>query len=169
MLDTNTLYYIYINQRLLVPKLKKYSKYHANLYITHIQQNEINKIKDITKIDCINKIISIIGIKRILTSIIMDIDELNKYTFDDSNIGLYELVDDSDDFHILRKLQRNTRVNPIGNFADLSILHTAVKKKMDYLITDNISDFEPMLKEMSKFIPNYLQLKRNHNLVFFNL
>ena len=132
MLDTNTLDYIYINQRLLVPKLKKYSKYHSNLYITHIQQDEINKIKDITKIECINKIISIIGIKRILTSTIMDIDEPSKYEFNDSNIGLYELVDDSDDSHILRKLQRNTSVNPIGNFADLSILYSAVKKKMDY-------------------------------------
>ena len=59
----------------------------------------------------------------------MDIYELNKYTFYDSNIGLYELADDSDDSHILRNLQINTRVNPIGNFADLSILYTAVKKK----------------------------------------
>ncbi|HJT85514.1 MAG TPA: hypothetical protein VJ697_13620 [Nitrososphaeraceae archaeon] len=166
MLDTNTLDYIYTNQRLLVPKLKKYSKYHTNLYITHIQQNEINKIKDITKIDCINKIISIIGIKRIITSTIMDIDEPSKYEFNDSNIGLYEIVDDSDDSHILRILQRNTCVNPIGNLADLLILYTAVKKKMNYLITDNISDFEPMLKELSKFKPNYLQLKRNHNFFF---
>ena len=168
MLDTNTLDYIYTNHRILVPQLKKYSKHYTNLYITTIQQHEINKIKDITKKNCINKIISIIGIKRILTSI-MDIDELGKYEFNDSNIGLYELVDNSDDSYILRKLQRNRRINPTSNFADLSILYTAVKKKMDYLITDNISDFEPMLKEMSKFIPNYLQVKRNHNLFFFNL
>ena len=136
------------------------------MYITHIQQNEINKIKDITKIDCINKIISFIGIKRIITSTIINIDESSKYEFNDSNIGLYEFVDDSYDSHILRIPQRNTRVNPLGNTADLSILYTAVKKKMDYLITDNISDFEPMLKELSKFKPNYLQLKRNHNLFF---
>ncbi|HET7644119.1 MAG TPA: hypothetical protein VFK40_11465 [Nitrososphaeraceae archaeon] len=136
------------------------------MYITHIQQNEINKIKDITKIDCINKIISFIGIKRIITSTIINIDESSKYEFNDSNIGLYEFVDDSYDSHILRIPQRNTRVKPLGNTADLSILYTAVKKKMDYLITDNISDFEPMLKELSKFKPNYLQLKRNHNLFF---
>ena len=134
------------------------------MYITHIQQNEINKIKDITKIDCINKIISIIGIKRIITSTIMDIDEPSKYEFNDSNIGLYEIVDDSDDSHILRKLQRNTRVNPLGNTADLSILYTAVKKKMDYLITDNISDFEPMLKELSKFKSNDLEVQKNNYL-----
>ena len=94
----------------------------------------------------------------------MDIYELNKYTFYDSNIGLYELADDSDDSHILRNLQRNTRVNPLGNTADLSILYTAVKKKMDYLITDNISDFEPMLKELSKFMPNDLEVQKNNYL-----
>ena len=134
------------------------------MYITHIQQNEINKIKDITKIDCINKIISFIGIKRIITSTIINIDESSKYEFNDSNIGLYEFVDDSYDSHILRIPQRNTRVNPLGNTADLSILYTAVKKKMDYLITDNISDFEPMLKELSKFKPNYLEVQKNNYL-----
>jgi hypothetical protein len=55
----------------------------------------------------------------------------------------------------------------MGNTADLSILYSAVKKKMDYLITDDTSDFEPMLKEMSKFIPNYLQLRKNSDLNSF--
>ena len=35
---------------------------------------------------------------------------------------------------------------------------------MHYLITDNTSDFEPMLKEMSKFISNYLQVQKNYYL-----
>ena len=54
----------------------------------------------------------------------------------------------------------------MDNTADLSILYTAVKKKMDYLITDD-KHFEPMLKEMSKDIPNNLELKKNHDLDYF--
>ena len=48
----------------------------------------------------------------------------------------------------------------MDNTADFSILYTAIKKKMQYLITDNTSDFEPMLKEISKSIPNYLQVQK---------
>ncbi|HEX7141625.1 MAG TPA: hypothetical protein VF222_04025 [Nitrososphaeraceae archaeon] len=166
MLDTNTLDYIYTHQILLVSKLKSFSKKHIHLYITHVQQDEINKMKDISKKSCINKIISIIGIKRVLTaSTVIGIDE-NKRGFTGSSIDMYELVDDID-LHVLEKLQKHTPSNPMGNTADLSILYTAVKKKMDYLITDDTSDFEPMLKEMSKFIPNYLQLRKNSDLNYF--
>ena len=163
MLDTNTLDYIYTHQILLVSKLKSFSKKHIHLYITHVQQDEINKMKDISKKSCINKIISIIGIKRVLTaSTVIGIDENKR----GSSIDMYELVDDID-LHVLEKLQKHTHSNPMGNTADLSILYTAVKKKMDYLITDDTSDFEPMLKEMSKFIPNYLQLRKNIDLNYF--
>jgi rRNA-processing protein FCF1 len=168
MLDTNTLDYIYTHQKLLVSNLKSFSKKHIHLYITHVQQDEINKIKDISKKSCINKIISIIGIKRVLTaSTVIDIDELSKSGFIGSSVGMSELEDDTD-LHVLKKLQKHTpSSNPMGNTADLSILYSAVKKKMDYLITDDTSDFEPMLKEMSKFIPNYLQLRKNSDLNSF--
>ncbi|MDF2738358.1 MAG: hypothetical protein K0S93_2218, partial [Nitrososphaeraceae archaeon] len=83
-----------------------------------------------------------------------------------SKIDMYELVDDID-VDILEKLQKPTLSNPMSNTADLLILYTAVKKKMDYLITDNTSDFEPMLQKMSKFIPNYLKVKKNCNLNYF--
>jgi hypothetical protein len=167
MLDTNTLDYIYINKTRLVPNLKNFYKKDINLFITHVQQDEINKIKDISKKNCINKIISIIGIKRVLTaSTIIGTDKLRKYGFIDSKIDMYELVDDTD-VDILEKLQKPTLSNPMSNTADLLILYTAVKKKMDYLITDNISDFEPMLQKMSKFIPNYLKVKKNYDLNYF--
>lgn len=79
---------------------------------------------------------------------------------------MYELVDDVD-LPILEKLKKHTISNPMGNAADLSILYTAIKKKMHYIITDNTSDFKPMLKEMSTFIPNYLQLRKNCDLNYF--
>jgi len=164
MIDTNTLDYIYTNKTRLLPKLKNFYEKQINLYITYIQQDEINKIRDISKKSCINKIISIIGIKRILTaSTIIGTDKLRKYGFIDSKIDMYELVADTD-VYILEKIQKSTLSNPMGNTADLSILYTAVKKKMDYLITDNTSDFEPMLQKMSKFIPNYLKVKKNGDL-----
>ena len=119
---------------------------------------------DNNKKNCINKIILNIGIRRILTSsAIPGIDEPNKHGFFGSNISIYEFVHDID-LPILEKLHKYTGSNLIGNAADLSILYTAIKKKMHYLITDNTSDFGPMLKEMSKFIPNYLQVQKNYYL-----
>jgi hypothetical protein len=166
MLDTNTLYYIYTNKTRLVPKLKNFYKKYINLYITYVQQDEINKIRDLSKKSCINKIISIIGIKRVLTAnIIIGTDKPAKYGFIGSKIDMYELVDYTD-VDILEKLQKSTS-NSMSNTADLSILYTAVKKKMDYLITDNTSDFEPMLQKISKFIPNDLQVKKNCDLNYF--
>lgn len=49
MLDTNTLAYIYTNRVQLVPKLRNLSKKNIHLYITHIQQDEINKIMMVIK------------------------------------------------------------------------------------------------------------------------
>ena len=167
MLDTNTLDYIYTNKTRVVPKLKNFYKKQINLYITYVQQDEINKIRDISKKSCINKIISITGIKRVLTaSTIIGNNKSRKHEFIDSNIDMYELVDDTD-VDILGKLQKLTLSNPMSNTADLLILYTAVKKKMDYLITDNTSDFEPMLQKISKFIPNYLKVKKNCDLNYF--
>lgn len=167
MLDTNTLDYIYTNKTRVVPKLKNFYKKQINLYITYVQQDEINKIRDISKKNCINKIISITGIKRVLTaSTIIGTNKSRKYRFIDSKIDMYELVDNTD-VDILEKLQKPTLSNPMSNTADLSILYTAVKKKMDYLITDNTSDFEFMLQRISKFIPNHLQLRKNHDLDYF--
>ena len=164
MLDTNTLDYIYINKISLIPKLRNLSKTRIHLYITHIQQDEINKMADNYKKSYINKIISNIGIRRILSSsAIIGIDEPSKHGFIGSNIGMYEFVNDID-LPILEKLHKYTVSNPMGNAADLSILYTAIKKKMHYLITDNTSDFGPMLKEISKSIPNSLQVKKNYYL-----
>ena len=165
MLDTNTLDYIYDNKMHLVPKLRNLSKKNIHLYITHIQQDEINKMSNAYKKSCINKVISIIGIKRILTSCtIIDIGEQSKRGFIGPNIGMYELVDDDVDLLILEKHHKYTVSNPMGNAADLSILYTAIKKKMHYLITDNTSDFEPMLNEISKSIPNSLEVQKNNYL-----
>ena len=167
MLDTNTLDYIYGYKIRLIPKLKNFSKKDIHLYITLIQQDEINKMDNEYRKSCINKIISIIGIKRVPTSCtIIGIGEPSKHGFIGSNIGMSEFIDDVD-LSILEKFRKYTPSNPMGNAADLTILYTAIKKKMDYLITDNTSDFEPILKELSKFIPNYLELKKNCYLEYF--
>ena len=82
MLDTNTLDYIYTNRVQLVPKLRNLAQKHIHLYITHIQQDEINKIHDGYKKNSLNKIISIIGIRRVLTLYeIIGIDEHSKHRF----------------------------------------------------------------------------------------
>ena len=76
ILDTNTLNFIYDNKIRLVSKLKNFSKKQIHLYITNVQQDEINKMMDDYKKRCIYKIISIIGIRRVLAlSSIKGIDE----------------------------------------------------------------------------------------------
>ena len=69
MLDTNTLDYIYDNKTHLVLKLRNLSKKNIHLYITHIQQDEINKMNDVYQKSCINKIISIIELKEFLVHV----------------------------------------------------------------------------------------------------
>ena len=76
---------------------------------------------------------------------------------------MVKIVDNSD-ADILKKLQRNT-TNPMGNTADLSILFTAVKENMDYLVTHNIKDFKNLLKNMSKDRPNKLVIKPTSSLL----
>ena len=133
MLDTNTLHYIYDKRIRLIPKLKNLSKKNNHLYITHIQQDEINKMDNIYKKSCITKIISIIGIKRVPSScMIIGTDKPSKHGFIGSMIDMCELVDDGD-LNILEKLQKHTLSNPMNNTADLSILYIAVKKEMDYV------------------------------------
>jgi hypothetical protein len=129
MLDTNTLDYIYDNKINLVSKLRNLAKKHIHLYITYIQQDEINKITDNYKKSCINKIISNIGIRRILTSsAIIGIDEPSKHGFIGSNIGMYEFVDDID-LPILEKLYKYTVSNPMGNAADYQFYILQLRKR----------------------------------------
>ena len=97
MVDTNTLDYIDTNKIRLIPKLKNFSKKHIHLCIIHIQHDEINKMNDIYKKSCINKIIEIIGIKRVPTSCtIIGTDKPSKHGFIGSKIDMCELVNDGD-------------------------------------------------------------------------
>ena len=59
------------------------------MYITHIQQDEINKMNDVYQKSCINKIISIIGIKRVPSScMIIHPDKPSKHGFIGSMIDM---------------------------------------------------------------------------------
>jgi hypothetical protein len=70
-----------------------------------------------------NKIISIIGIKRVPSScMIIGTNKPSKYGFIGSMIDMCELVDDGD-WNILEKLQKHNLSNPMDNTADLSILY----------------------------------------------
>ena len=165
MLDTNAIDFIFDNYSSLVPKLETLVNSNIlRLYITHIQLDEIEKIKNIAKRESIKKIIGRIKIQTINTSnAVVGTDSPSKHGFIGSKVGMAKIVDNSD-ADILKKLQRNT-TNPMGNTADLSILFTAVKENMDYLVTHNIKDFKNLLKNMSKDRPNKLVIKPNSSLL----
>jgi rRNA-processing protein FCF1 len=167
MLDTNTIDYIFNNKSWLGPKLKKLSKNHINWYITNVQQDEISKITDISKKRLINEILSQIGVRTVLSStIILNIDTQKKFECFNRKIGMYEIRCDTFDRCIF-KIRSKHNSNADENVADFSILYTAVKKKMDYLITDNTSDFKLLLQKMNLLIPNCLQLNKNSDLDYY--
>lgn len=171
MLDTNTLDYIFNNRSRLAPKLIDLSKKIANFYITRVQLEEIDKITEISKKNCINKILVQMGTRTILTSkLAIKDDNVSQFEFIESEIFFDDIRRNHIDKNLLKKLYE---FNPIhdANFADLLILYTAVKNKMDYLITDNFSDFRPLLQKMLVILPTCLQLKKNYelaNLQIFN-
>lgn len=164
MLDTNSLDYIFNNRVRLAPKLIELSKKIANFYITRVQLEEIDKITEISKKKCINKILVQMGTRTILPSKLAINDEnFTQFEFIESDIFFDDIRGNHIDKNLLKKISES---NPTqnGNFADLLILYTAVKNKMDYLITDNFSDFKPLLQKMFVILPTSLRLKKNYEL-----
>ena len=168
MLDTNTLDYIYNNQVELRSKLTKSTAKILNFYITYVQRFEINKIIDIHKKNSINKILNQMKIRTILPSEIVEYLYL-KSGFSNCGASRNEMKQIAFDPIILKNIFGYNSYEK-GNFADLLILHTAIKNKMDFLITDNTSDFKPLLKKFFVILPSSLQLKKNIELdTLFNL
>ena len=165
MLDANTFDFMYDKQSHLVPKLKALvSSNKLSFYITHIQCDEIDKMESSPKRDGIKNIIKLINVQIIPTSnAVIGIDPPSKHGFIGSRIDMAKIVSDND-ANVLEKLQKTTS-NPMGNNADLSILFTAVKENLDYLVTNDIKHFKKLLKEISKYIPNTLEIKPNNSLL----
>jgi rRNA-processing protein FCF1 len=164
MLDANTFDFIYDNDSSLVPKLEiLVNSNKLSLYMTHIQRDEIEKIGNIGKRHRIKEIIKLIKIQTIVTSnAFVGTDFPSKHGYNGSRIGMSKVVNDND-ASMLEKLQKKT-TNPMGNTADLSILYTAIKENMDYLITNDLG-YKNLLIEMSKSKPNKLAVKPNSSLL----
>lgn len=157
MLDTNTLDYIYNKQVELGSKFTKPPGNTLNFYITHVQRYEINKITDVSKKNVINKILNQMEIKTILPSEITKYLQFELINIDDCKNEMRRIPFDP---IVFKKIFRYNSYQK-GNFADFLILHTAMKNKMDFLITDNIADFQPLLKKFYVMLANGLILKKN--------
>ncbi|MDR4510698.1 MAG: hypothetical protein MRJ93_03220 [Nitrososphaeraceae archaeon] len=157
MLDTNALDYIYNNQVGLGSKLTKPNGKILNFYITYVQRFEINKIADIHKKNSINKILNQMRIRTILPSEIVGYLKSDLINCDESRNEIKEIPFDP---IVLKKIFGYNSYKKC-NFADLLILHTAIKNKMDFLITDNISDFKILLERFFVILHSSLQLKKN--------
>ena len=164
MLDANAFDFIFDNDSHLVPKLEaSVNSNKLSLYMTHIQLDEIEKIKNTDKRKRIKEIIKLIKIQNIPTSsAVVGIDSPSKHGFIGSKINMAKIMDDND-ADILKKFQRNI-TNPMGDSADLSILYTAIKENMNYLVTNDIR-LEKLLKKISEEIPNTLEIKPNSSLL----
>lgn len=148
MLDSNTFDYIYEND--LTNKLRDLTRREKiRLFITHVQKNEISKIKDLKKREYALNAIKTIPIDKVLTSAAIVGPEDSKHGFIGSQIGEARIVSETGAFE-LHDLTKHNMVNPLKNSADLLILLTAIDENLDYLITQNTNDFEFELETMKK-------------------
>jgi rRNA-processing protein FCF1 len=93
MLDANALDFIFEKYSSLVPKLEPLVNSNIlRLYITHIQRDEIEKMKKIAKRESIKKIIKRIKIQTINTSnAVVGTDSPSKHGFIGSKVGMAKL------------------------------------------------------------------------------
>lgn len=162
MLDTNAFDYIY--EKNLEPKLKEaVSKESLRLFITHVQLDEINKMRDERKKEYSLKAIESIPVFNLLTTIgYVGSSEESKHGYIGGRIGMMRIAGD-DTAAKLESLKKQNMKNPMKNTADLTILQTAIDNDLDYIITQNDADFNRELESLKKIVNKNVKLKIAHN------
>ncbi len=129
MLDTNVFDFIYDND--LIDLVNSFvSKDRITFYVTHVQNDELKKIKDPVKKEQIEKIQCII----IQTSGTIVGTKTNR-GFEGSRIGFATLdgIIEASKNEELSEMD----THPLGKSADKLIVNTAIKENMDYLVSND--------------------------------
>lgn len=139
MLDSNAFDCIY--DKGLIDKLTRaINTSKLSIYVTTVQSQELDRIRDPTKKEAIKSIP-----KQFVTPAI------SVYGDDKSNRGFrgdtYDggaVYDSGEEIHPER-LAKPTPTHPIGDMGDIEILYTAAKEGFDYVVSNNTKDFADRL------------------------
>ena len=144
MMDTNAFDFIYDNNLIgFVNKLVTAEQ--IELYVTHVQLDEIEKISNEEKREKIKTVY--------YTPVVASVGFVG--TSDSTSRGYVGARTDAfiavneEDNEIVNKVKRNlTKTHPLGNAADITISFTAFKKNVDYLVS-NDTGIHNVLKEFT--------------------
>jgi hypothetical protein len=155
MLDSNAL--AHICEQMLHRRIRKaVDGKHIQLSITHVQTDEINRALPETR-ECICKLISDGYIKIIPTNgAIAGTDEPSRKGFIASRLNMAYLTSEKEANLLQNKMKINMK-SPMKNSADILILHTAIKQRIDYLVTDD-KDLKKILDSFKQDIITGLQV-----------
>jgi len=147
MLDTNAFDEIYDNR--LGDELKlAVDAGRIRFFMTHIQQDEIAKMRDSNKRTYSQNAITSIPVEIIASSAgVFGTNKRTKHGFEGSRVGGFRF---SGDTELLDSLKSTNSKNPMGKDADLLIAYTAVKENMNYLVTENVGNFAQVVHQMNR-------------------
>jgi len=140
MLDTNVFDFLYDND--LIDWINSFvNNGRIKLYVTHIQNDELKKIKDPIKKEQIKKIQVIL----ISTSGAV-VGTETKRGFEGSRIGFATI----DGIREISKIAESsgTDTHPLGKKADELIVNTATEEKFDYLVSDDEDDIPKIAQKI---------------------
>ena len=152
MLDTNTFDYIF-DQNILPIVSSLINSEFISLVICRVQIDEIDKISDAQK----KQFIENIPCEKIPTSIgYVGVEDRYNRGYLAPRVDWCKAVDDEDAKLVNKYRRGRTESHPVGNEGDLSIVFTAIKENLDFLVSDDSevqrifeglkSDFDSELK-----------------------
>jgi hypothetical protein len=129
---------------------------HIHLSITHVQRDEINRGPPANR-EYIYKLINDGYIKIVPTNgAIVGTDQSSKKGFIGSKVGMARFTSD-EEANLLRDKIKIGSKSPMKNSADILILYTAIKQRMDFLVTDD-QHIKRMLESFKQDITTGLQV-----------
>jgi hypothetical protein len=124
---------------------------HIHLSITHVQRDEINRGPPANR-EYIYKLINDGYIKIVPTNgAIVGTDQSSKKGFIGSKVGMARITSD-EEANLLRNKMKVGSKSPMKNSADILILYTAIKQRMDFLVTMT-STLKECWNRLSKILP----------------
>lgn len=147
MVDTNAFDFIYDNDLIrFINKLVMSEQ--IELYVTHVQLDEIGKISNDEKKE---KIMTVYYTPIVASVGFVGTSESTPRGYVGGRTDAFIVVNEEDN-KIINKVKRTlTESHPLGNAADITIAFTAVKKEVDYLVS-NDSGIHNVLKKFTSAV-----------------
>jgi hypothetical protein len=131
----------------------------SQLFATGVQRQEIEKIPSDTKKQGIKQMVGELRTDfRPTSAAVVALDQPGEKGYNGSRVDCARVAS-KEDIHLLETLTKVNMIRPLKNRADLLTFYTAIKEDMDFLVTENIDDFEKPLKLFKMERGTQLQLR----------